>query len=286
MQYLEVLPDDIFSNHIESYWQVAFPLASIDQEVELLLPTCTFNVIFTDKPCLVRSRADSTWETFLPGGAFFGQRSKCITLRSSTAIKLYGIRFKPFAFSTINSVPKYQLNDEITKLEDIFELGKTSKSLIQDLQGEKLTSKKMELLNDLMYLFLKDSLSVDEKLRAQLNYIMDRKGSLKISDLFTEFSTSKVTLRKHFIEKVGLTPKKVSQIWRMNYLLQLQAESPTSSLTSLCLKAGFYDQAHFIKNFKQLFDVAPKKFFTQKNELLQLANHNISRRFGNLYDPK
>jgi methylphosphotriester-DNA--protein-cysteine methyltransferase len=115
---------------------------------------------------------------------------------------------------------------------------------------------------------------------------MDRHGNLKISEILEEFSTSKVTLRKHFINKVGLTPKKVSQIWRMNRVLQLKEDYPSLNLTALCLDAGFYDQAHFIKDFRLSFGLAPKKLFSQNSNLIKIANLNISKRFSNQYDPR
>ncbi|RKN01118.1 AraC family transcriptional regulator [Aquimarina sp. AD1] len=114
---------------------------------------------------------------------------------------------------------------------------------------------------------------------------MFRHGSIQISELFKEFNVSKVTLHKHFVNKVGLSPKKVSQIWRMNRILQLREEFPNMSLTSIGLEAGFYDQAHFIKDFNAIFNITPFKFFAQKSNLVEIANLNITKRFTNQYDP-
>jgi AraC-like DNA-binding protein len=284
MHYLEVLPDNIFSNHIESYWHFSAPVHNSDQAVEILIPTCTFNIIFTENPCLVKT--ESSWNILTKGASFFGQRSNCLLIKSKSPIELYGIRFKPFAFSHLINTPIYQLNDRFIPLQKLLKLDTGSLSLLTEINKHIPTFEKFSILNDFMYILFKTTLTVDEKLRAQLNYIMDRKGSLKINELSSEFGTSKVTLRKHFINKVGLTPKKVAKIWRMNHFLDMKAQKPTMNLTELSLEAGFYDQAHFIREFKQLFDIPPRAYFQQNMDALRIAQVNISKRFSNQYDPR
>ncbi len=286
MQYKEFLPDDVFSHHIESYWQMPVQAGDDIEPTELLLPTCTFNIIFTAQPCFIRSGINANWVHLQPGAAFFGQRNNCIHIKSAIPLKLGGVRFKPFAFANIINTPIFRLNDAFISLNKLFEITPPISSLIQRVIKTETFSGKIQLIDDLMGALLGKSMSVDETLRAQLNYIMDRRGAVKISDLFEEFDTSKVTLRKHFINKVGLTPKKVSQIWRMNYILQMKEDCPEENLTTLSLMAGFYDQAHFIKDFKLIFGIPPRKFFLQNTHLIKVAHQNISKRFTNQYDPR
>ena len=286
IQYSEVLPDNVFTHHIESYWYVNSCFGTEEFPVELLLPTCTFNIIITDQPCFVKLRTESEWMHLNPGAVFFGQRNSCIQIKSITPLDVSGVRFKPFAFANIINTPVFQMNDDIIPLHEIFTLKPITSSLIESILISNDIASRAKLLDELMYDLLYQSLSIDEKLRAQLNYILDRKGVVKIREVFEEFNVSRVTLHKNFINKVGLTPKKVSQIWRMNHLLQMKEEFPEQNLTRLCLSAGFYDQAHFIKDFKLLFGVPPRKFFSQNSHLLKLAHLNISRRFTNQYDPR
>lgn len=261
---------------------------SICQEspLELLLPTCTFNIIFTDQPCFIKAKMNSDWVFLPPGAAFLGQRNSSIHIKTKKPVNIGGIRFKPFAFAKIINSPIFVFNDEFIPLDALFEISNSINTLIQQINITKELKTKTSLLNELMYALFKNSLSIDETLRAQLNFIMDRKGLVKVSEIFEEFNVSKVTLHKHFINKVGLTPKKVSQIWRMNHLLQMKEEQPEMSLTALALEAGFYDQAHFIKYFNLLFGMSPRKFFLQNSHLIKVAHQNISRRFTNQYDPK
>ncbi|SEL52355.1 transcriptional regulator, AraC family [Aquimarina amphilecti] len=285
MEYKETLPDHLFSHHVESYWHIFSDEQLTENPLEMFLPTCTFNIIFIDSPCMVRSNSQTKWIHLYPGAYFIGQTNTSLSFKSKKAINITGVRFKPFAFANLIKNPLINFNDSIIDIEKVFPLDKTSHLLIKQISLKSKAIIQEQLINEFTNSLLSKTMSVDESLRAQLNFIMYRHGSIKVSELFEEFNVSKVTLHKHFINKVGLSPKKVSQIWRMNRILQLREEFPDMSLTSIGLEAGFYDQAHFIKDFNTIFKITPFKFFSQKSNLIEIANRNILKRFTNQYDP-
>ncbi len=285
MEYRETLPDHLFSHHVESYWHTFSDQQLTKDPLEMFLPTCTFNIVFIDAPCVVRCNSQTKWMSLKPGVYFIGQTNTILSFKSKIAINITGVRFKPFAFANIIKNPLIHFNDSIIALEKIFALDKTAQVLIQRIATESKAIIQEQLINEFTEILLSKTMSVDEILRAQLNFIMFKHGSIRISELFEEFNVSKVTLHKHFINKVGLSPKKVSQIWRMNRILQLKKEFPDINLTTIGLEAGFYDQAHFIKDFKTIFKTTPFQFFAQKSNLIEITNLNIAKRFTNQYDP-
>ncbi|MFK7923494.1 MAG: DUF6597 domain-containing transcriptional factor [Bacteroidia bacterium] len=286
MHYHEFPPPVYLSHHIESYWQLSYAPDEQANQAEWLLPDCTFNIIFAAEPFWVKTALKKQWTRVEKGAMFFGQISSSINLLAQKPLNIFGVRFKPFAFANIIKSPIHLLNDQFVGLDELFSLDNNRKSSIEQIIRTDSFDLKIEPVNDLMLFLLQDAKRIDEKLRAQLNYILERKGAIQIKSLFSEFGVSKVTLRKHFIEKVGLTPKKVSRIWRMNYFLHLRDKIAGENLTSICLMAGFYDQAHFIKEFKTLFGTTPRRFFKQESYVLRAAQEINLRRFTNQYDPR
>ncbi len=69
---------------------------------------------------------------------------------------------------------------------------------------------------------------------------------------------------------VGTTAKKFASIVRFNSVLENLKESKT--LTEICFEYNFFDQAHFIKDFKQFTGDTPENYksFLKKNDFLQL----------------
>ena len=61
---------------------------------------------------------------------------------------------------------------------------------------------------------------------------------------------------------MGASPKKFASIVRLKNLLQQYPN--TGSLTELAYEAGFYDQAHFIKEFKAFTGDTPENYFRKQ----------------------
>lgn len=102
----------------------------------------------------------------------------------------------------------------------------------------------------------------DQLVLAALALIHKSKGNVRISELLAQLHTSQSPLEKRFRQAVGTSPKKFAAIVRMKNLLQ--AYDPANSLTQLGYEAGFYDQAHFIKEFKNFTGDTPERFFTDR----------------------
>lgn len=99
----------------------------------------------------------------------------------------------------------------------------------------------------------------DRLVLAALALIHKSKGNIRINDLVSQLHTSQSPLEKRFRAAVGASPKKFASIVRLKNVLQ---QYPTAgSLTELGYEAGFYDQAHFIKEFKALTGDTPEDFF-------------------------
>ena len=95
---------------------------------------------------------------------------------------------------------------------------------------------------------------------------------------------SKVTLREHFVNKIGLPAKVVSKIYRFHHSLELNYQDPSKSLTKLSLDAGYFDQSHYIKDFRTFFNSSPNNFFKSNNSI-NISQKRIERRFADFYDP-
>ncbi len=286
MDYSEFQPKASFSRHIECFWRLTLQPKEVNQQYELLAPDCSFDIIFSEDPVQFLS-VHSVEKQNLPAGAVFvGQKTSGTYFSITQPQEIFGIRFKPFAFAHLFPIPPNQLTNKVLPLERVFSLNKVGRGLIQSILKARDNQAKITLAEQLILTLFDELFYIDQTFRAQLNYIMNRKGILKIQDLFTEFGVSKVTLHKHFLAKMGLTPKQVSRIWRFNHFLQLQQQANQKNLTTLALEAGYYDQAHFIHEFKVFFRHCPRHIFQKESQLLRISQGIIDRRFSNVYDPR
>lgn len=94
-----------------------------------------------------------------------------------------------------------------------------------------------------------------------LHLIYKRRGNIRITELSDRLNISQSPLEKRFRNIVGASPKKFASIVRFKNLL---LRDHSSSLTDLGYDAGFYDQSHFIKEFKKFTGDTPQDYFNLK----------------------
>jgi AraC-like DNA-binding protein len=83
-------------------------------------------------------------------------------------------------------------------------------------------------------------------------------GSVRVSELARAAAISQDALEKRFRRAVGATPKQYASIVRLRHAIRSYV--PGSSLTRVSLEAGFCDQSHFIRQFRQVTGVPPREF--------------------------
>jgi len=74
-------------------------------------------------------------------------------------------------------------------------------------------------------------------------------------------------LERKFKKNVGLSPKQIARIYHFQSVLHLKNKS--GSLTELAHTAGYYDQSHFIKEFRDIAGINPHSFFKEERTLTQ-----------------
>jgi AraC-like DNA-binding protein len=94
-----------------------------------------------------------------------------------------------------------------------------------------------------------------------LELIYKTKGNIKIRELSNKLNISQSPLEKRFRKIVGASPKQFASIIRFKNILK---RDPDSSLIALAYDAGFYDQSHFIKEFKKFTGDTPEDYFKMK----------------------
>lgn len=70
--------------------------------------------------------------------------------------------------------------------------------------------------------------------------------------------------QRRFLLSTGFTPKAFARILRLQHTIALATTTPTRSLTTLALDAGFYDQAHLTNEFRAFTGLPPAAFFASQ----------------------
>jgi AraC-like DNA-binding protein len=100
----------------------------------------------------------------------------------------------------------------------------------------------------------------DDTFHNALAAVYESRGLVPVKELACREAVSEKQLTRIFKERTGLAAKTFCTIIRFQHTLQLLHNEPNGRLTETALQAGYYDQAHFIREFHSLTDMLPSGY--------------------------
>jgi AraC-like DNA-binding protein len=154
--------------------------------------------------------------------------------------------------------------------EPLHELGSISVSLDYLIDPSKVNAIEEELAgagNDNQRILIVERFLLSELKKTQSDLLVGEaiqkiklsKGDIKIKELLAGLPISRDPFEKRFRKITGTSPKHFAAIIRLKNLIDNY--SGTISLTEAAYSAGYYDQAHFIKDFRSFTGLTPHDFF-------------------------
>lgn len=94
--------------------------------------------------------------------------------------------------------------------------------------------------------------------------LTETRGRLGIGALADELGASRQYLAIRFREELGLGPKTLSRILRFQHAVGLLARDDSALLTRIAHDCGYYDQAHFNRDFREFAGSTPREFLARR----------------------
>lgn len=176
--------------------------------------------------------------------------------KNSNNIGTVLVFFTEIGFTHFATHPANELFNLSISLDDIF-----NKSSVAEVK-EKLAvatndKQRIRIVEQFLMAQLKD-IETDKLIVEAVKLIYQSKGTIRVKELNEKLFISQSPFEKRFRKVVGTTAKKFSSIVRFNTVLDSLNE--TKSLTEICYENNFFDQAHFIKDFKHFTGDTPENF--------------------------
>ncbi|TKC07453.1 helix-turn-helix transcriptional regulator [Pedobacter frigoris] len=197
---------------------------------------------------------------------FTGQLDRHHHLTTSSASMIYAM-FKPFGAFKILGIPQQLLLNECTLISDM--LGSQINTLCRRMEDDADDPiYVLKLLEDWLIGQLKKNESLNtDRIAHACHQIMIHNGNLPIMDLYSLSNMSKSSLEHHFKEQVGLSPKMFSRVVRFNQVNKFLKDTATSDWQEIIYRYGYFDQSHFIHEFKHFFGYTPSQIHMSSENL-------------------
>ncbi len=169
-----------------------------------------------------------------------------------------GIRFLPTMFPQIFGIDGRALSNRYLKLTDVIPKVAT---FIEDSFDVSSDFSEIVVKLDIFLISQIKSASFDwdNRLYNALGTIFKSQGTLNIEALDTGISQRQ--LRRVFQYYIGDSPKTFAKVVRFQNILKAKPSTKSLRENKLFFDVGFFDQSHFIKDFKKFYGVTPTQAF-------------------------
>jgi AraC-like DNA-binding protein len=257
MKYQEFIPSDRLRAYVKCFY--FFESETETPFEDIVFPGGSMEIIF--------NLGESIWKTISKGNyqktpqiELWGQITRPLPVKSEGKNKMLGIRFYTHGAAPFFNEDLYELNDQVSDARDL--LGNSINELHAILLETDSLNKRIGLLEH----FLLSRLFSIERNSEKISMIGQITKELQpetlsedIKSLAARYKLTPRYLQKLFLQYTGVTPKLYHKINRFQLSLRLMTKKETS-LTNIAYDCGYFDQSHFIREFKSFTGRTPSDY--------------------------
>lgn len=274
MKYTEIIPGERLKPYIRCYYTF-----ESDTNVELndtVFPGGHMEIIFNLGEGIWQSSVNEIFHTN-PQVELWGKITQPLAVKSVGKNLMLGIRFYAHSAAYFLNEEVWEFNNQVADLRDL--LGAPVRTLQARLKETRQLNRRIELIEE----FLLGRMALKERRADNIAMIgriikemqqdpyADNTGNMET--IASRHNISSRYLRKLFLQYTGVTPKLYNKINRFQQSLLLITEN-RSSLTSIAYDCGYFDQSHFIRDFKFFAGIAPSAYTPESYPVSQAISKN------------
>ncbi|WP_077418548.1 helix-turn-helix transcriptional regulator [Chryseobacterium sp. JV274] len=250
---MQILPSASLAPYIKSYTVV-----TIDNDLrdEVFYPSGYIDLIINISggaaATIINGKRKDTPDIELLGHLTLPTR---LTVAQGTSVLI--ARIYPYAGTLFFSDPLSEFTNYATDMYDVAKSGSTD--LYDHIMFADSLYKKINILEAYFLQQLKKNENRVKKaimVQALSQQFLMNHHTLDLPALAQASGLSERYIQKLYLTNVGISPSAFAAVIRFNKSLQMVLNTP-ESLTTIAYDCGYYDQAHFIKEFKKFTGITP-----------------------------
>ncbi|RPE12178.1 helix-turn-helix domain-containing protein [Chitinophaga lutea] len=271
MKYREITPANRLQQYVKCYYIYESDTSTAFEDI--VFPSGAMEIIFNLGAGHWQTDAGSGFVT-TPAIELWGQIIRPLPVKSIGKNTMLGIRFFPHAASFILNDKASLFNNQVADFSDIW--GEVTTSLHGRLLDTAIWQERIALVEN----FLLQRLAASEgrwNKAGLIDHIMREMGHEdffdNIENVASRYGITSRYLQKLFLQYTGLTPKLYTKINRFQQSLKLVTQKDIP-LTSIAYHCGYFDQSHFIKEFKSFTGLTPSGYAADTSPITVAAVQN------------
>ncbi|HEX6225468.1 MAG TPA: helix-turn-helix domain-containing protein [Chryseolinea sp.] len=264
MNYQTFPPHPDLNPLVKCYWTLEVPAGT--HERQRIIPDGCIEMIFILGDNVKRF---TSGDNFLiqPRAMILGQTTDPFFIQPTGYVNTFAVRFYPYGFTTFVTASLKQLANTETPLGILFG-EKQASDLERKIVQASGTNTRIGVIEEFLLNKLKNKSTIDHIVKSTIDVLLSTGGSKSINSILENDLSKKRQLERKFIKHVGISPKQLGKVIRLQTALRMLLNQQSESLTKIAYDSAYYDQAHFIKDFKEFTGINPKEFLEDEKMVL------------------
>lgn len=232
-----------------------------DHPIERLIPDGAASLVIEldDQNRYIYDNDGMTEKQLCKGSWVSGNFTEYLSFGPVKNTNLMGIRFKPGGLYPFIDVPMNFLKNVVLSGKEVF--GDVIVDLRNRLKKENNSMHKNQMVYDWLHtLKLKLNKPINHKIELAKDKIMSSPTIEEINQIAQITGYSNKHFTHLFKNQIGFTPKIFQRIIKFNQILPKIQNQESISWTQISYECGYYDQSHFIRDFKKFSGFNPSEF--------------------------
>ena len=232
-------------------------------EEEEILPRSRTNVLFgLGERHWLRDPTTPERDRAFDGSFVSGLQGRPLHVQSPPASRMAGVRLKPEGAAAFLRDTPSAIAGEVVGLDEI--LGPEVDRLREQIASTRDLRERALLLAAAVARHLEPAPGPPDAVRFALDVLHASRGAAPIRELVRASGHSHRWLTEQFRAEVGLAPKAYARLVRFEAAFDALCALDKVRWAEFALDAGYYDQAHLVRDFRELAGATPSEVFRRR----------------------
>lgn len=197
-----------------------------------------------------------------------GLQTSCLEIESPTAAQLIAASLQPAHAGALLGVPGHEFTQRVISLEDV--IARQAVVLASRLEESPSITGRFLLFEDFLRNRIRDRRHHPHPAATRaVSRLLATGGQTPVGAIAGELCCSPRYLESRVREETGLSPKRLARLIRFSRAIELVRTTAVADWTGIAHSCGYYDQAHFNRDFRQFTGVSPTAFLAARESSSQ-----------------
>ncbi|MCC9063317.1 helix-turn-helix domain-containing protein [Flavobacterium piscisymbiosum] len=257
MDYKTYEPHSNLKSLINCYWTLEVPKQSEPQK-QRIVPDGCIEMAFILGDNIKRYTSEDKF-ILQPRAMVLGQTIEPFYIEPIGYVNTFAIRFYPYGFANFVSESMNNLINKETSIDQLFG-AENANDLEQKIIKAENTEQRISIIEKFLLERLNDEKTINRIVKNIVDSLLSTNGSASINSILKDDLSKRRQLERNFRKQIGVSPKQLGKIIRLQTALKMLLNQKSENLTDIAYNSKYFDQAHFIKDFREFTGINPKEF--------------------------